>query len=275
MSPGARFAALCSAADGRIPLAEAALALAADEYPGLDPGSYLRRLDALGRQARARLAGDAGADGAVTALNALLFLEQGFRGNREDYYDPRNSFLNDVLDRRLGIPITLSVVYIEVAARAGVTVRGIGLPGHFIVRLERQGTARLLDPFDAGTLLTESDCHDLVRRAQGADVPFDPAYLAPVTTRQILARMLLNLKGLYTRRRDWPRVLRVVDRLLVLSPGALGELRDRGLVQARMGDRLRAIRDLERYLQDAPDAPDAAAVRDRLRALRLAQASLN
>jgi regulator of sirC expression with transglutaminase-like and TPR domain len=275
VDPGARFAALCSAADGRIPLAEAALALAADEYPGLDAAAYLRRLDGLGRQARARVTPDTGADSAVAALNALLFLEQGFRGNREDYYDPRNSFLNDVLDRRLGIPITLSVLYIEVAARAGVTVRGVGLPGHFIVRLERHGTARLLDPFDAGTLLGERECHDLVRRAQGADLPFDPAHLAPVTTRQILARMLLNLKGIYTRLRDWPRVLRTVDRLLVLSPGALGELRDRGLVQARMGDRLRAIRDLERYLHDAPDAPDAAEVRDRLRALRLAQASLN
>jgi regulator of sirC expression with transglutaminase-like and TPR domain len=275
VEPGARFAALCAAADGKIPLAEAALTLAADEYPGLDAAAYLRRLDDLGRLARARLTGDTGADGAVTALNALLFLEQGFRGNREDYYDPRNSFINDVLDRRLGIPITLSVVYIEVAARAGVTVRGIGLPGHFIVRLERHGTARLLDPFDAGTLLGEGDCHDLIRRVRGADVPFDPAYLAPVTTRQILARMLLNLKGIYTRLRDWPRVLRTVDRLLVLSPGALGELRDRGLVQAQMGDRLRAIRDLERYLHDAPDAPDAAEVRDRLRALRLAQASLN
>jgi regulator of sirC expression with transglutaminase-like and TPR domain len=275
MDPGARFAALCSAPNGQIPLAEAALALAADEYPGLDAAAYLRRLDELARLARARITADTGADGAATALNTLLFLEQGFRGNREDYYDPRNSFLNDVLDRRLGIPITLSLVHIEVAARAGVTVHGIGLPGHFIVRLDRQGASRLLDPFDGGTPLGERDCHDLVRRVRGDDAPFDPAYLAPVTNGQLLARMLLNLKGIYTRLRDWPRVLRTVDRLLVLSPGALGELRDRGLVQARMGDRLRAIRDLERYLRDAPDAPDAAEVRGRLRALRLAQASLN
>jgi regulator of sirC expression with transglutaminase-like and TPR domain len=272
---GVRFAALVTAPDGEVSLAETALTLAADEYPDLDMAACLRRLDALGRLARERVVGGMGADAAAGALNTLLFLEEGFRGNREDYYDPRNSFLNDVLDRRLGIPITLSIVYIEVAARAGVTVRGIGLPGHFVVRLEHGGAARLLDPFDAGTILSEADCHTLVRRVHGAGVPFDPAYMAPVTTRQILARMLLNLKAIYARQQDWPRALRVMDRLLVLTPGAVGEIRDRGLIRAQIGARPAAIRDLERYLREAPEAPDARGVRARLRALRLAQATLN
>jgi regulator of sirC expression with transglutaminase-like and TPR domain len=271
MDGGARFGAL-----GNAPaLAEGALALATDEYPDLDVGRYLGRLDALGHRARERVTATMPADAVVLALNALLFAEEGFRGNREAYYDPRNSFLNQVLDRRLGIPITLSVVYIEVAARAGVTVRGIGLPGHFVVRLEHGGTARLLDPFNAGAGLGEREAHELVRQAHGADAPFDPAHLAPVGTRQILVRMLMNLKAIYARAQDWPRALRILDRLVALAPHALGEVRDRGLVRARMGDRLRAIHDLERYLREASDAPDAAEVRERLRALRLAQARLN
>ncbi|MGH7266444.1 MAG: SirB1 family protein, partial [Candidatus Rokuibacteriota bacterium] len=212
---------------------------------------------------------------AAAALSRHLFEQEGFRGNREDYYDPRNSFLNDVLDRRLGIPITLAVLYVEAAARAGVAARGIGLPGHFIVEVTRGGERCRVDPFSGGVGLDEAACHALVRQVRGPDVPFDAAWLSPVTTRQIVARMLANLKGVYTRRAEWPRALRVVERLVTLLPRSLEEVRDRGTIRARLGEPRAAIADWEAYLRGRPDAADAAAVRDNLRAVRQALAVLN
>jgi len=270
-----RFAALAEAPEGEIRLAEAALWIAADEYPGLDVPAWLRRLDALGRAAAARIHLGMDADAVAAALTRFLFVEEGFRGNGDDYYDPRNSFVNDVLERRLGIPITLSVVLIDVAAHAGVTVRGVGLPGHFVVRLERGGAERLLDPFNGGAPLTEVDCHALMRRVYGTNVAFDPACLRAVTTREIVARMLANLKGIYTKQGDWARALRTVERILAVQPDAAGELRDRGEIHARLGDTRAAIHDWEAYLQRAPHAPDAERVRENLRAVRQALAILN
>ena len=165
----------------------------------------------------------------------FLFEEEGFRGNTEDYYDPRNSFLNDVLDRRLGIPITLSVVYVAVAARAGLDAAGVGLPGHFVVRAERRGRHRLLDPFHGGTLLDRAACEALVARMRPGGGPLDPRWLAPVTTHQIFVRMLSNLKAVYSALGDWARALAAVERILLLVPDALEELRDRGTLHARLG----------------------------------------
>jgi regulator of sirC expression with transglutaminase-like and TPR domain len=270
-----RLAALGRAPDGAVRLAEAALWIATTEYADLDVGAWLRRLDALGAAAAREVGPDAGIDEAAPALGRLLFEREGFRGNTEEYYDPRNSFLNDVLERRLGIPITLSVVYLDVAAAAGVTARGVGLPGHFVVRVERAGAARLVDPFHGGTLLGESDCHALVQRVLDREVPFDPAWLRTVTTVEIVARMLANLKAVYVRTSDWPRVLRIAECLVALRPAALGEVRDRGTVHARLGDARAAIRDWERYLRGAPEASDAAEVQRQLRALRQSLAVLN
>lgn len=275
MDADTRYRTLARAPEGQIRLAEAALWIAADEYPGLDVPAWLRRLDALGRAAVPRIRPEMGVDEAAAALSRFLFVEERFRGNRDDYYDPRNSFLNDVLERRLGIPITLSVVLIEVAAHAGVTVRGVGLPGHFVVRLERGGTECLLDPFGGGTPLGETDCRGLMKQVYGADVPFDHAYLRSVTTGEIVTRMLANLKGIYTKRGDWARALRVVERLLALQPDAVGEVRDRGAIHARLGDTRAAIRDWEAYLQRTPHAPDAERIRENLRAVRQALAVLN
>ncbi|HEV8674053.1 MAG TPA: tetratricopeptide repeat protein [Methylomirabilota bacterium] len=275
MDPGARFARLAQAGEGEVRLGEAALWIAADEYPHLDLPAWLGRLDALGTVAARRITPAMDADATAGVLNALLFEEQGFRGNRQDYYDPRNSFLSDVLERRLGIPITLAVVYMEVGAAAGVTVRGVGLPGHFVVRLDRHGTERVLDPFDGGARLGEADCRALLRRVYDADVPLDPAWLRPVSTQQIVSRMLANLKGVYMSLGDWTRALRTVERMLAVAPGALGELRDRGTIRARLGDAHAAIRDWETYLVAAPDAHDADRVRQNLRALRQAVAVLN
>ena len=256
-------------------LAEAALLIAAEEYPALDVAAWLARLDALGARARERVPPRGDADQTAAALTRLLVEDYGLRGNDADYYDPRNSFLNEVLERRLGIPLTLSLVYMEVGARAGVAVRGVGLPGHFVVRLERGETVRLLDPFNGGRPLDEADCRRLVERLGGGRLRFEPAHLRAVSARAILIRMLANLKGVYTALGDWRRARGAVDRILLLAPEAVGELRDRGLLSARLGEPVAAIGDWEAYLRRVPDAKDAATVRRHLRALRQAQAALN
>ena len=256
-------------------LAEAALLIAAEEYPALDVAAWLARLDALGARARERVPPRGDADQTAAALTRLLVEDYGLRGNDADYYDPRNSFLNEVLERRLGIPLTLSLVYMDVGARAGVAVRGVGLPGHFVVRLERGETVRLLDPFNGGRPLDEANCRRLVERLGGGRLRFEPAYLRAVSAREILIRMLANLKGVYTALGDWRRARGAVDRILLLAPEAVGELRDRGLLSARLGEPVAAIGDWEAYLRRVPDAKDAATVRRHLRALRQAQAALN
>ncbi len=270
-----RFAALAGAPEGAVRLGEAALWVAATEYPDLDVPAWLARLDVLGAAAARLVPRAAGAGEAAARLATLLFEQEGFRGNVDAYYDPRNSFLNDVLARRLGIPITLSVLCIDVAARAGVTVQGVGLPGHFVVRVVRGGAGRLLDPFHGGAALDEAACERLVQRALGRAVALEPAWLRPVSTREIVARMLANLKAIYAAGRDWPRALRIADGLVALLPEALAEVRDRGDVHARLGAPRAAIADWERYLRGAPDAPDAGAVRRRLRAARQSLAVLN
>jgi regulator of sirC expression with transglutaminase-like and TPR domain len=275
MRPGEGFDRLASAPEGTVRLAEAALWIAADEYPGLDVASWLERLDELGDRAARAVRPGMDVAAATDVLSALLFDEEGLRGNADDYYDPRNSFLNDVLARRLGIPITLSVVYIDVGARAGLTVRGIGLPGHFVVRAERQGDARLLDPFEGGRPLTPADCEALVQRVQADRTPFDPAWLLPVTTREVVTRMLGNLRGIYTTRGDWPRTLRTLDRMLAVAPEVPGLLRDRGTTHVRLGNGRAAVRDWEAYLTSSPTPADAERVRQELRALRQAMAVLN
>ena len=256
-------------------LAEAALLIAAEEYPALDVAAWLARLDALGARARERVPPRGDADQTAAALTRLLVEDYGLRGNDADYYDPRNSFLNEVLERRLGIPLTLSLVYMDVGARAGVAVRGVGLPGHFVVRLERGETVRLLDPFNGGRPLDEANCRRLVERLGGGRLRFEPAHLRAVSARAILIRMLANLKGVYTALGDWRRARGAVDRILLLAPEAVGELRDRGLLSARLGKPVAAIGDWEAYLRRVPDAKDAATVRRHLRALRQAQAALN
>ncbi|HSB62457.1 MAG TPA: transglutaminase-like domain-containing protein [Vicinamibacteria bacterium] len=223
--PRARLAALCRRPEAEIPLAEAALLIAAEEYAGLDIPGWLGHLDALAGRAAARIGATMDVEATAAALNRLLFEEEQFRGNDQDYYDPRNSFLNEVLARHLGIPITLSVVYLEVATRAGVRGCGIGFPGHFLVRLERQGDTRLLDPFHGGRRLTEAECQLLLQRLHGDTARLDPRHLQPVTPRQILVRMLNNLKGIYLTRRDWGRALAAMERMLLLDPDARDALR--------------------------------------------------
>ena len=237
-------------------LARATLLIARIEYPRLDPEPYLSRLDAMGDAARRAIERHATATGdwstlsGVKALNDYLFEELQFVGNRDHYEDPRNSCLNEVLDRRTGIPITLSVVYMEVARRAGLQVDGINFPGHFLVRCpERRGSDLIIDPFHAGALLSEHKCRLLLQKHVGNEVAFNKSLLAPATRHQIIVRMLLNLKRIYVNMRSFPQARDVTELLLAITPSALSELRDRGLLAYHLNDVTAALRDLQTYLK--------------------------
>ena len=239
-------------------LAPAALAIARIEYPRLDPDPYLARLDAMGDGARrtierqARDTGDTSTIACIRSVNTYLFDEEHFVGNRERYEDPRNSCLNEVLERHTGIPITLSLVYMEVARRAGLQVDGVNFPGHFLVRCpeaSRSGSGLIIDPFHGGALLSEHDCRLLLQRHVGADVAFSRSLLAPATRQQIVVRMLLNLKRIYVHMRSFPQAHGVTELLLAVTPSALSELRDRGLLAYHLNDVTGALRDLQTYLK--------------------------
>jgi regulator of sirC expression with transglutaminase-like and TPR domain len=245
------FAALITRPSDAIPLADAALLIAAEEYPDLDVREYLALLDTLADGVREQVdnAEDNRAAGAILAR--YLFDDQGFRGNEADYYDPRNSFLNQVLDRRIGIPITLSILYMEIAARLGLRVHGIGIPGHFLVRLAEAGT--YVDPFTGQVDLTDADCAERVRSLYGGRLQFDRSMLSVQSHRQILVRILRNLREIYHGREDRLRELGALDRLVLLSPQDPQVLRERADVLGKLGEYRRALRDLQevRRLQPA------------------------
>jgi regulator of sirC expression with transglutaminase-like and TPR domain len=273
-------------------LATPALMIATLECPQLDPAPYLRRLDRMGLAARDRLmAGGCfeaarPSESAVDVLNAYLFDEEGFTGNRDRYDDPSNSFLNEVLDRRTGIPITLAVVYMEVARRAGIHIEGVNFPGHFLMRyppMAREGTLDLiLDPFHRGARLSELDCRRLLERHVGEEAAFDPALLAPATKPQMLNRVLLNLKRIYVRLHSFPQARNVTELLLAVDPSGLAELRDRGLLAYHMNDFSAALRDLQQYLHFSSGAQaddeaksDHEQLWEHVKTLRRRVASLN
>ena len=285
---------LANAADRPGPdLAAPAFLIARVEYPRLDPEPYLDRLEAMGDTASVRIAADPGHDAPiearVDALNRYLFLELKFAGNREQYDDPRNSCLNEVIDRRTGIPIALCLVYIEVARRAGMRAEGINFPGHFLVRVlqdlhtDDPDDGIIVDPFHGGAILNEEDCRGLLQRHLGEEAAWEPALLARATRRQILVRMLLNLKRLYVRWRSFPQARQVTDLLLALTPNSLNELRDRGLLAYHMNDFPAALRDLEDYLRrsktrgevDEEQRKEDGQVWEHVKALRRRVAALN
>ena len=264
---------LVRAPEHEIDLGQGALALARVEYPDLIVEHHVKMLDEL-----AARSGTAGIDDPLRALHRLrefLFDEEGFRGNADDYYDPANSCLNQVIERKLGIPITLSVVMMEVARRVGLRVFGVGLPGHFVVSALVGTESVLLDPFDGGTLLTQESAAEVVARAVGRRVTLTEDHFAPVGKRQILARVLANLKGAYVRREEWAKSLAIVDRLLVLDGPASVFVRDRGSLLIKLGDLLRGAAAWERYLNANPKASDADKVKRDLRRVRQRIASLN
>ncbi|HWP35137.1 MAG TPA: transglutaminase-like domain-containing protein [Thermodesulfobacteriota bacterium] len=277
-----RFAAIAARPDAEIDLAEAALVVAQEEYPDLDVKAYLRRLEELGDGARSRVGaaaivarGGLGPRDVVERLSRYLYDECGFRGNREAYYDPRNSYLNEVLDRRTGIPITLALVYIEVGRRVGLPLVGIGFPGHFLVGCDAPGGRLLIDPFDRGSLLTEADCAAMLSRLHGHPVPLARHLLAPVGPRLFLVRMLRNLKAIYLERDDLARALAAVERILLLLPDAAEERRDRGLIHLKRQAFSLAAADLDAYLAARPQAADREQVARYLLTVRQILARLN
>jgi regulator of sirC expression with transglutaminase-like and TPR domain len=255
-------------------VAEVALHLARDEYPQLDVDAMLGELRGMAREARQRMHGPV--DTQFRGLCRYLFHDLGFRGNIENYYDPRNSYLNEVLDRRLGIPITLSVIAMAVGARAGVHVVGVGLPGHFIAKLiADNGREQLFDPFHGGRLLTPEECEALVHQAAGIEFQAVPDSLRAVPTGLILQRMLSNLKGIYLQQSDFRRAARVIGRLRQLTPDDPLQTRDLGASLLHAEEPGRAIDLLQEYLQACPKAEDAEAVGKLLRQAREAVARWN
>ena len=266
--------ALAGGAQG-VPLDLAALELASIEYPGLEPEPYLGLLDSYAAEIATRLAPGDAAQAFVERLNHYLFDELDFAGNAGDYYNPRNSCLNDVLVLRTGIPITLSLVYMEVARRLGRTVRGIGLPGHFIVRVEEGSYSAFIDPFHHGRILSPETCFEIAREVTGVDFSADPAVLEPVDERHMLLRMLNNLRVVYTNRGQDEKAIRVLDLLIQAQPNSADEFRQRGFLYIRSKRFRPALADLLQYLRLAPDASDKARVQRYVEALRSRITSLN
>jgi regulator of sirC expression with transglutaminase-like and TPR domain len=262
-----RFAELAQLPDAEIDLALGALLIAAEAEPELDFDACLGALDELAEAARPLLR--QARDGRERALYLTQFLhaERGFIGNRDQYDDPTNSFLNRVLERRTGIPITLSLVYIEVARRLDLPIAGVGFPGHFLVKYSDAAEEVVIDPF-FGVLLDEEDCRARLRNTVGPDVPFDERALRAATPREILVRMLTNLKQFYFREEDFERALACSDRILLLFPELPTELRDRGIIYQRLECFGPALADLERFVELAPGDPVAERIRSGLDSLR-------
>jgi regulator of sirC expression with transglutaminase-like and TPR domain len=277
------LAELLAREEGAIDLARACLLIAQDAYPGLDVDGYLGEIERLAARLRGRLPEAKDAEARIVALNEFLFADLGFSGNADHYYDPRNSYLNEVLDRRTGIPLTLSVLYMEIGRRIGLPLDGVSFPGHFLVRLPLRGSLLVLDPFSGGEPQSEADLRARLRRVipEGATgpVPLEELpleqFLEPAGKRQILARLLRNLKGIY-RETDKPeRLLEVLNRMRVVAPEAHGELRDRGLLYQRLECYRAALKDLADYATLEPDAPDAEEMRARVLQLSAICARLN
>ena len=254
-----RFIELISQPDEQVNLAEAALLIAAETDPSVDIDRYLQQLDSLAQQARGSVLATSAPAERIARLNHFLFVEKGFVGNRDSYYDPRNSFLNHVLDRRTGIPITLSVVYIEVAQRLGLPVRGIGFPGHFLTK--HAGDPEIIIDAYFGQVVSEAECKERLRAVLGRGARFNRGYLKAASAKEILGRMLANLKQIYVQGNDLTAALSCVDRMLLLSPDAAREIRDRGFIYEQLECYGAAMADLERFLKLAPDDDSADVVR--------------
>ena len=283
-----RFADLLADERDRYSLAEACLLVAADAYRDLDVNRYLGEIERMAARLRGRLPRGADAEEKVIALNQFLFDDLEFSGNADDYYDPRNSYLNEVIERRRGIPISLSILYMEVGRKIGLPLEGISFPGHFLVRLALRSSTLVLDPFSGGTPLSEEDLRKLLKRViaesgraglrgageVAAELQLDQ-FLEPAGHRQILARMLRNLKNIYREKNELPRLLQVINRMIAVAPQAHGELRDRGLVYQKLEAFRAALRDLNAYLERDSEAADADEIRAKVVELTSLCARLN
>jgi regulator of sirC expression with transglutaminase-like and TPR domain len=267
------FGDLIRVPEPAIDLARGALGIARIEHPRLVPEHSIKLLDDLAARSGATGLGDELR--ILHRLREFLFAEEGFRGDADDYYDPRHSCLNDVLERRRGIPVTLALVMMEVGARVGLRILGIGLPGHFVVSARVGADSVLLDPFSGGALLTREDAHKVVARAVGRSVRLTEADFVPCTRLQMLARMLNNLKAIYVGRREWGKAMEAIERLLLVDADSSSHLRDRGSVLVKLGHFHRGIADWEQYLARNREASDVETVRRQLRRVREGLAALN
>jgi len=273
-----RFSDAVAAERVRINLAEAALLCAQDAYPELDVRDTMARIDELADVLKRRLPADFSTTHRLLALNNYLFGELGFSGDADNYYDPRNSFLNDVLLRKTGIPITLSILYIEIGTRLGLKLRGVSFPGHFLVKIRVTGGELVLDPYEGGRSLSEEDLRERLARFTGEEaaqsLPLED-FLETASPRQILARLLRNLKAIHLEAKDLDRALAVMNRLVILLPDVPEERRDRGLVFAQLECPRAAADDLGFYARERPAAEDAEKVAAQLAAATISAARLN
>ena len=253
------LAAIVQSPEEDIDLDRTALILAATEYPELDIAQEIAVLDSLAAGAARRLGDLRDPLSSVNTLSEYLFDEVGFRGNQDKYYDPRNSYLNEVLARRLGIPITLSLIYIETGRRLNVPLLGVGMPGHFIVR-HRDLEDLLVDPFHGGILLTEKECAERVSQVTQTEVVWNQRYLSPISKRDFITRIVRNLKSAYFNRQDYGRTLRVIDWLLLVQPEMAQERRDRGIVNYQLGNYVQALNDLQFYISSSSRIGDLEAI---------------
>lgn len=265
--PLPQWNSLAGVDDDTLPLLGTALLIASDEYPQLDADLYDTLLQSHAESLRGEIEAIESWPLKMAAINKHLFDELGYSGNSDAYYDPRNSYLNEVFERRLGNPISLAMVQIEVARRLGVPLDGVSFPGHFLVRLPVEDGVLVMDPFNRGRPLGADELRERAKPHLGGEIPDDSALLQilnPASHRAILIRMLRNLHGVYAEADDWERAARSADRVLKLSPDQPEALRDRGLAYLKLGHRQGARHDLGRYLRLNPDADDGTSLRERL-----------
>lgn len=255
--------------DDKINLAKAALFIAQTEYPNLDIEGYLTTLAEMANRLRDRLPESRYPLKIVQTINSYLYEELGFSGNKNDYYNPRNSFLNDVIERRTGIPITLSLLYLEIAKHLDFPMVGIGMPGHFLIRPQFEDVGIFVDAFNQGEILFPQDCEDLLSHIYQRPVTIREEFLQPIDKPSFLARMLNNLKGIYLNQSQFEQALEIVEWLLLLFPDAPHERRDRGLISYQLGQFKQAIPDLRFYLNTLPQSPDAATLQQLLMQLQI------
>ena len=254
--------------DHKINLAKAALIYAKYEYPKLEIKDYLNNLDYIAEEIKCNLPKNLYPLKVIKTINKYLFEELGLTGNKDDYYDPRNSYLNEVVDRKMGIPITLSVVYLEIAKRLNFPMVGIGMPGHFLIRPEFENVGIFVDVFNQGEILFQEDCELKLQEIYQQPVKLEAHFLTTVSNQQILGRMLTNLKYIYLNRREYPKMLRIIELLLQLFPNHPIEIRDRGLLYYQLRQWEKAITDLQLYLSILPTAQDADTIRQLLQKMR-------
>ena len=267
------FAQIC--AREPIPLARGALLIAQEEYPDLDVEGCLDRIATLAREAEPIVGAGGDTVEKVQLLSEFLFTQQGFEGNREAFGDPRNSFLNDVLDRRLGIPITLSVVYLEVGRRLGLNLHGVSFPTHFLVKAVDQRGELVIDPFNSGAILSLDEIKARLAQIYGQPVDVNPEMLKAVGTRHILSRMLRNLKNIYNSGADWPRALAALDRILLLEPRSFDEVLERATLYERLECFSAALDDFQSFLTLVPEHPNAEGARESVMRLMRQVARIN